>query len=239
MNPLRSGTLTTTLLASTLLASTLLAALCIALPTAALQTAAATGAETSSSESAVVKITTPAAAASPEEVVDALENALLQIMQLPDSSTITRAELLKPVLLRTFDFERMSRFIFGINWAQFTELQRQEFIHALLELSCASYAANFDDYNNERFEPIEERTSNTDNATRVRVSHHLITRKQKVEFNYALTLGADGWRIANIMAKGVSDLALKRTQYSKLYSAGGMAAVLEYIVIQTERLYAS
>jgi len=182
----------------------------------------------------------PDSSASPAAVVAALEQALLHIMQMPDADTTTRAALLQPVLERTFDFQRMSRFIFGPRWNQFSEAQQQEFMRALLQLSCASYAANFDSYNGERFATLDAEADAPDAASqRARINRQLITNKQTVAFNYALTRTEQGWQIANIMAKGVSDLALKRSQYSKLYDDGGVAAVLAYISSQTERLYAS
>ena len=186
------------------------------------------------------EVSLPDAEADPDEVVAALEQALLQIMQLPDADTADRAAVLQPVLRRTFDFRRMSRFIFGPRWQTFSTAQQEQFIQALLELSCASYAANFASYNQERFAALDANESEIDSTSdRIRINRRLVTNKQSVVFNYALTRTDQGWQIANIMAKGVSDLALKRSQYSKLYDEGGVDAVLDYIADQTERLYTS
>jgi len=182
----------------------------------------------------------PDAEADPDQVVTALEQALLYIMQLPDADTADRAAVLQPVLRRTFDFARMSRFIFGPRWQTFSIAQQEQFIHALLELSCASYAANFASYDEEHFTALNRNESEIDSSSdRIRINRRLITNKQSVVFNYALTRTDQGWQIANIMAKGVSDLALKRSQYSKLYDEGGVNAVLSYIAAETERLYSS
>jgi len=185
-------------------------------------------------------VSLPDASASPAAVVASLEQALLYIMQMPDAGTAARAAVLKPVLQRTFDFQRMSRFIFGPRWQNFSAAQQDDFIRALLELSCANYAANFDSYNQEHFaaqEPANPEQTTVSN--RARVNRRLITSKQSVAFNYALTRTEQGWQIANIMARGVSDLALKRSQYSKLYDNGGVASVLDHIASQTQRLYSS
>lgn len=169
----------------------------------------------------------------------ALEQALLHIMQLPAADTAKRAAVLQPVLRRTFDFQRMSRFIFGPRWNDFSALQQDQFIQALLQLSCATYASNFSSYKQERFEAADATEPEpTALDARARVNRRLVTSKQSVDFNYALTRTEQGWQIANIMAKGVSDLALKRSQFSKLYDEGGVTAVLDYIASQTERLYA-
>ncbi len=186
------------------------------------------------------EVSLPDAEADPVEVVAALEQALLLIMQLPDVDTADRAAVLQPVLQRTFDFRRMSRFIFGPRWRTFSTAQQEQFIQALLELSCASYASNFASYNQERFAALDANESEIDSTSdRIRINRRLVTNKQSVVFNYALTRTDQGWQIANIMAKGVSDLALKRSQYSKLYDEGGVDAVLDYIADQTERLYTS
>lgn len=193
-----------------------------------------------STSPAQTELALPDTSARPDAVVAALEQALLHIMQLPDADTADRAAVLEPVLQRTFDFRRMSRFIFGPRWQRFSTAQQEQFINALLELSCASYAANFASFDEEHFTALDANESEINSSSdRIRINRRLITKQQSVVFNYALTRTDQGWQIANIMAKGVSDLALKRSQYSKLYDEGGVNAVLDYIAAQTERLYSS
>jgi phospholipid transport system substrate-binding protein len=54
---------------------------------------------------------------------------------------------------------------------------------------------------------------------------------------YLLEREADGtWRIINIVADGVSDLALKRAEYQRLFASGGIEGLLAELERQTEQL---
>ncbi|PKO64443.1 MAG: transporter, partial [Betaproteobacteria bacterium HGW-Betaproteobacteria-17] len=58
-----------------------------------------------------------------------------------------------------------------------------------------------------------------------------------VAFDYMLMRVDGQWRVVNILTDGISDLALKRSQYGALYAKGGMAAVLASIDGQIKRLH--
>lgn len=175
-----------------------------------------------------------AADAAPDTVVITLENALLHGMRTPFGHT-ARVDYLRPIVTRSFDTARMARFLFGSSWRQQPETIQTDFITAFTELSAASYADRFKRYNQEVFgsagEPLisdrkaqVRRTLATDNGT-------------IVPFDYALLQNASNeWRIVNVIARGVSDLALKRTQYRQLLDQGGMQAVIDYIRSEINRL---
>ena len=57
-----------------------------------------------------------------------------------------------------------------------------------------------------------------------------------VPLEYLLQEGPDGWRIINIVADGVSDLALKRAEYQRVFSSGGIEALIAELEEQTRRL---
>lgn len=172
---------------------------------------------------------------SPAEVVADLEKALITSMKMGEGSGFKkRREFLAPVLSRVLDVERMGRFIFGATWKILDARQRDLFTHSFLSLSVSTYAARFARFKGETFsyESIETR-----GQRRARV-RSLFTKSNgdKVTFDYLLVSDGSGWRIVNIIADGVSDLALKRTQYGGLYSAAGMAPVLEHINQQVQQL---
>jgi phospholipid transport system substrate-binding protein len=53
---------------------------------------------------------------------------------------------------------------------------------------------------------------------------------------YLLQEDAQGWRTVNIVADGVSDLALKRAEYQRLFASGGIEGLIAELEQQTERL---
>ena len=57
-----------------------------------------------------------------------------------------------------------------------------------------------------------------------------------VSLGYLLRAGRQGWRIINIVADGVSDLALKRAEYQRVFASGGIDGLVAELEQQTQRL---
>jgi phospholipid transport system substrate-binding protein len=57
-----------------------------------------------------------------------------------------------------------------------------------------------------------------------------------VSLEYLLQPDGDDWRIINIVADGVSDLALKRAEYQRVFSSAGISGLIAELEQQTERL---
>jgi phospholipid transport system substrate-binding protein len=61
---------------------------------------------------------------------------------------------------------------------------------------------------------------------------------EPVRFDYILRNGKDGWRIVNVLADGVSDLALKRVEYRAILQRDGFATLIDMLkkkIILTEQ----
>ncbi len=172
--------------------------------------------------------------AGPAAVVEALENGLIAAMRAGKAMDFTaRSAFLRPLVERTLDIPRMGRFIFAANWRTFDEAAQQDFIAAFSRLSVANYAKHFDQYKGERFEAVA--VEQPDEA-RARVRHRLIKGSgEAVAFDYLLLNSGGVWRIVNIITDGVSDLALKRSQYAMLYNEGGLEAVIAEIDAQSRK----
>jgi phospholipid transport system substrate-binding protein len=57
-----------------------------------------------------------------------------------------------------------------------------------------------------------------------------------VPLDYVLQHGTAGWRIINIVADGVSDLALKRAEYQRVLAGGTLDTLIAELEAQTARL---
>jgi phospholipid transport system substrate-binding protein len=57
-----------------------------------------------------------------------------------------------------------------------------------------------------------------------------------VTLEYLLQQSDRGWQIINIVADGVSDLALKRAEYQRVFASGGIAGLIAELQSQTQRL---
>ncbi|MDT8409309.1 MAG: ABC transporter substrate-binding protein [Wenzhouxiangellaceae bacterium] len=162
----------------------------------------------------------------PEQVVERLEQTLINIMRSPDDFE-GRFETIEPVIKQSMAIERMGRYLFGRDWRSIEDSDRERFTETFLDLSAATYAGQFDEYNGEQFEAVETQRQSEDRAL---VRRRLITGSgKKIAFDYLMTRSDTGWKIVTIITDGVSDLAIKRTQYRRILADNGFDAVIARI----------
>ena len=174
----------------------------------------------------------------PTAVVADLHSALVRVdaasADQGDQSNSFNARLtaLSPILARAHDFPYMARLTVSNHWKSLTTDQRDAFVAAFTELSIATYAARFIELSDVRFRLIGDRPMP---RGRVEVQTGLVgSGTASVALNYLLHETTDGWRIINVLADGVSDLALKRSEYQDVLSSGQFEALLAHIRHQTE-----
>jgi len=160
------------------------------------------------------------------EVVEKLHTTLLAVMKDGDKIGYQgRYDQLAPVIQSSFDMPFISRTAVGKYWETFNSHQRSRFVEAFTQLSIATYAANFDSYSGERFKTTSEKEVD---GGRILVQSQLIKSDGgQVQLDYLLHRTGSRWRIINIIAEGVSDLALKRADYSAFLKNNGFEALLK------------
>jgi phospholipid transport system substrate-binding protein len=160
------------------------------------------------------------------EAVETFHGALLRAMKDGDKIGYQgRFDQLAPVIQSSFDMPFISRTVLGKYWETLTNEQRSRFVEAFTQQSIATYAANFDSYSGERFKMIPEKEVD---GGRILVQSQLIKSDGgQVQLDYLLHRTGSQWRIVNIIAEGVSDLALKRADYSAFLKSKGFEALLK------------
>jgi len=157
-------------------------------------------------------------------VVDSLHATLLKIMQDADTLGYSgRVDTIAPVLNRSFDFETISRIVTGRAWNELDATQRSEFTALFARLSAATYASNFSSFGGERFETLSSEAKR-DNML---VKTVLVKADgDKVTLDYLLRKSDGLWRIVNVIAEGVSDLSLKRADYTAVIKNEGFNSLI-------------
>lgn len=174
----------------------------------------------------------------PEQVIHELQATLIQVMQKgAELGYQGRFDLLAPVVQRSHDLPAIIKAVLGTHWNKLTEEQHQAITEMFSKLSIATYAERFNQYDQERFEFIEKRALPKD---QVLVRSQLMQADGKaVNFDYVMRQGSNqNWKIINILADGVSDLALKRAEYSAIIHRDGFSALLSQLeqkIIQAEQ----
>jgi phospholipid transport system substrate-binding protein len=160
------------------------------------------------------------------KVVEVLHSELLIVMkQAKKLGYAGRYQRLAPTVTASYDFPYISKVVVGRYWRSFTAEQKSQFIDIFSKLSIATYANRFDGYTGERFKTISEEELKRGHCL---VKTVLIKANgEEIELDYILHQNNAQWRIINVIAEGVSDLSLKRADYTSYLKRYSFDALLE------------
>ena len=184
-------------------------------------------------------LASPAATAadSAVQVVENLHAELLLVMrQAAELGYRGRYQQLAPVVTSSYDLPFIAKTVVGRYWRKFTPEERSTFVESFTKLSVATYADRFDGYSGERFSTVSDEA--------LQKGRHLVrtllvkSSGEQVELDYILHQSSNQWRIINVIAQGVSDLSLKRADYTsflKNKSFDELLSKLEHKIGEYER----
>ncbi len=165
----------------------------------------------------------------PEQVIHQLQSSLLQVMREGEKLGYEgRFKFLQPVIDRSHDIDLIIKTILGSTyWSQLDNTQQDLIVETFRQLSIATYAGRFNQYEGEQFQIIEHRALPREQV----LVRSQLTKSDggKVNFDYVLHQTEGRWRIANILFDGVSDLAIKRGEYRAILQRDGFQALIEML----------
>ena len=162
------------------------------------------------------------------QIIDKFQTELIHVMK--DGKKLGyagRYEKLEPAVVNSHDLPKIARIVVGKEGEKLTEEQQKKLADMFTRISVASYAHNFKDFSGEEF--IIDSEEETKNGGVVIHSHLTIPDDKPVKFDYMLKEKGASWRIINIIANGVSDLALKRSEYTAILQRDGFDALISQI----------
>ncbi len=168
------------------------------------------------------------------QVVQGFQSELLNVMQQGDKLNFEqRFEQLKPAVIKTHDLAKITRIIVSKEWKNLKKEQKQELIQKFSTLSIASYAHYFDGFSGQSFkvESVKQLS-----PVQIYVHTFLVLPDDKdVSMDYLLKKRGEDWRIINIITNGVSDLALKRSEYVAVIRKSGFDVLITEISAKIEK----
>ena len=170
---------------------------------------------------------------SPDAAIESLDGVLLKSMELGKSAGYSRRyRVVAPVVSRVFNFERIAELTLGPDWQKLSAAQQKTFVEVLREYTIATYAGRFDSYAGEHFAIVQTQTfqPGTEGVYATLTEHDGKVHR----FDYLLQKEGDDWRIVNVVADGVSDLALKRAEYTETLRKKGFDALIEHLKKQIQ-----
>ena len=163
----------------------------------------------------------------PRAVVEQFHRGLVELAAGSDDDVGVRAAALEPLVKASHDLSYIARFTLRRQWPQLSEAQRADFVRAFSTLSVMTYAARFGSVS-----PTTFSIHGSVPASRGRVQVEAAinpTDAAPIALNYLLHNRDGQWRIINIIADGVSDLALKRAEYQRVFEQQSFAGLLAHL----------
>ncbi len=170
------------------------------------------------------------------ESVEALHAALLAVMR--DAETLGyegRSVQLAPVIPLHFDVEFMARKAVGRHWEKASDEEKQRYLESFGRFMVANYAGRFDGYSGQSFETLGEESARSETLL---VRTQLVDPTDKnVELSYRLRQVPEGWKIIDVYMDGtVSELALRRSEFSSVAKREGFDALIETLNAKITKL---
>jgi len=171
-------------------------------------------------------------------VVETLHEQLLASMRAGSQWDFAeRYRQLEAPVTDSYDLPLVSRAILGrVQWKEIDEAARQRFVEVFTRLTVATYADRFDHESGVTF---ATRVTEPQAKGRMLVKTELTTGAGEViPLHYLLARDRDGaWRIITVIAQGVNDLALKRSEYGSIIQAQGFDGLIGELRQQIAKFY--
>ncbi|MBT4116312.1 MAG: hypothetical protein HOO19_16690 [Rhodospirillaceae bacterium] len=167
----------------------------------------------------------PASASPARDLVEKFHDNLIAVMKKADSISIEqRFEILDPAVRRTFNMPEMIRIASGSVWRTGVDGDKSAAVAAFTKMSVSTYASRFDGFSGQRFETVSE-TPGPKNSVVVRTRIHR-PGDTPVKLTYILRQYSGQWRAFDvIVAGGISELALRHSEYRAILKKGGLGAL--------------
>jgi phospholipid transport system substrate-binding protein len=158
-------------------------------------------------------------------LIERFHETLIGVMKKADTLGFEgRYETLAPAVKETFNLAFMTRFAAGSHWKKLNDDQRDKLIEAFSQLTIATYAERFDGYSGERFATVGEKQIR---RTTLQVKTGLVKSDgETIILNYLVGRRSESWRVIDVHFKGISELAVRRSEYTSVLKREGFAGLI-------------
>ena len=178
------------------------------------------------------------ATGTPADVVNGIHAALLNNMKHgKEYGCQGRIKHLQPVVDAGFDVPLIAQTVMRRHWSELSDAQRNQLVAEFREITVVTYASQFNSFGGETFTTQDTQAlPNGDQIVHARLQPG---SGDSVAFDYILRGKDGGARIINVIADGVSDLALRSTQYNALYEKKGFSGLMSWLQDQSKKMQAN
>jgi phospholipid transport system substrate-binding protein len=179
----------------------------------------------------------PSGAQAPSAAVAKIETYYQQLMPtIQQAARLTvreRDKRFAPVFATVFDIPTMTRLAVGQPWRGFTPEQQAAVRDAFARFISADYASQIKDYSGQSFVVDPQTTPEARGGGEIVKTKLLQPGGRTVNINYLVR----GERVIDIYLNGtVSDLALRRDEFSSIIASGGADGLIKRLRERTDTL---
>ena len=168
--------------------------------------------------------------------IDRLNGVLLDTLkQAKQLGPKGRFSKLEPAISQIFDLPSMTRFAVGSTWSTLQPADQQALVRAFARMTVATYAHNFDGYNNQRFVIDKVETRGPDKLVRTRS----IGGADTTNLTYRMRQFNGTWKVIDVYYNAtVSSLLGQRSEYASTLKTGGASALVKKLNSRADELLA-
>ena len=181
----------------------------------------------------IVGFVTPVAAEqTPREVVQSTSEEVLAVLAEKDLSKQERRDKVRAIVLRSMDFETLSRLVLARNWSRFSPAQQQEFMQEFQDHLAAIYGRRLDDYRNEKVDVVgDRREPNGDSTVQTKILRG--GGSNDIQVDYRLRESNGQWKVIDFIVEEISMVANFRSQFQDIVASGGPEKLLQLLKEKT------
>lgn len=149
-----------------------------------------------------------------------------------------RRKKLAPAIEQAYDIPLMAAKVLGRHWRGLSDEDKGRWVETFRRITVSTYAERFDGWSGEELLVLEA----TVGARDTRIVYTKIGRPNAdaVEIHYRMKERQGRWRIMDVYLNGtISELALRRSEYSGVIKADGLAALIERLEAKVDAGHAS
>ncbi|MBO0739188.1 MAG: ABC transporter substrate-binding protein [Alphaproteobacteria bacterium] len=168
--------------------------------------------------------------------IEQLHAGLIAIMRAGKTAPFRqRYEMIGPIVVQTFDLNKMLREAIGPRWTSLPSDQQTALADAFRRFTVASYVANFHGYSGERFEiePVVK-VAGGDRVVETRIAS--ASGKARA-LDYLMRQEGGGWKVVDVLAEGsISQVAAERSNMRSVLADSGGPGLLASLRQKTAEL---
>tara|TARA_B100000686_G_C16737265_1_gene944392 strand:- start:841 stop:1503 length:663 start_codon:yes stop_codon:yes gene_type:complete len=175
-------------------------------------------------------------AANPRNLIMNFHSKLLDVMQNSENLGYGgRYKQLAPHIANAFNLRLMIKIASGRHWKNATEDQKHALVTAFSNVSIGIYATRFDGYSGQSFEILKVKPGI--HGSQLVMTRLINPNTDDINLTYVTKETREGWRIIDvILDTGISELAIRRSEYRQILKQGGVAALTTQLIKKADLL---